>query len=122
MSGSSNLLSLLAKGIRCLPREVGLGLIIGIDTTWVLIGDGGQMPNNRCSNCITYNHECTYVEAAKVRSLLYAKSMDNSIMTVNYQKRGPPKGYVEGLESRVVTMEKLLVKVRVSLISQYSPC
>ncbi|KAI0741238.1 fungal-specific transcription factor domain-containing protein [Irpex lacteus] len=54
-------------------------------------GDGGQMPNNRCSNCITYNHECTYVEAAK--------------------KRGPPKGYVEGLESRVVTMEKLLVKL-----------
>ncbi|KAI0337248.1 hypothetical protein BDW22DRAFT_1364333 [Trametopsis cervina] len=53
--------------------------------------DGGQMPNNRCTNCITYNHECTYVEAAK--------------------KRGPPKGYVEGLENRVVTMEKLLVKL-----------
>ncbi|KAI0682880.1 fungal-specific transcription factor domain-containing protein [Cytidiella melzeri] len=53
--------------------------------------DGGQMPNNRCTNCITYNHECSYVEAAK--------------------KRGPPKGYVEGLENRVVTMEKLLVKL-----------
>ena len=38
--------------------------------------------------------------------------MNNSNMTVEYQKRGPPKGYVEGLESRVVTMEKLLVKVR----------
>ena len=25
------------------------------------------MPENRCTNCITYNHECTYVEAAKVR-------------------------------------------------------
>ena len=24
------------------------------------------MPNNRCTNCITYNLECTYVEAAKV--------------------------------------------------------
>lgn len=54
--------------------------------------------------------------------MLKVVGMDNSIMTVNYQKRGPPKGYVEGLESRVVTMEKLLVKVRVSLISQYSPC
>lgn len=49
------------------------------------------MPDNRCSNCITYNSECTYVEAAK--------------------KRGPPKSYVEGLESRVVAMEKLLNKV-----------
>lgn len=28
------------------------------------------MPNNRCTNCITYNHECTYVEAAKVRYIL----------------------------------------------------
>lgn len=49
------------------------------------------MPNNRCTNCITYNQECTYVEAAK--------------------KRGPPKGYVEGLETRVVKMEKLLLKL-----------
>ena len=30
------------------------------------LGDGGQMPNNRCSNCIAYNLDCTYVEAAKV--------------------------------------------------------
>lgn len=28
------------------------------------------MPNNRCSNCITYNHECTYIEAAKVSLLV----------------------------------------------------
>lgn len=25
------------------------------------------MPNNRCTNCVTYNLECSYVEAAKVR-------------------------------------------------------
>lgn len=49
------------------------------------------MPDNRCTNCTTYNLDCTYVEAAK--------------------KRGPPKGYVEGLESRVVKMEKLLLKL-----------
>jgi hypothetical protein len=24
------------------------------------------MPKNRCSNCVAYNFECTYVEAAKV--------------------------------------------------------
>ncbi|KAI0035390.1 fungal-specific transcription factor domain-containing protein, partial [Vararia minispora EC-137] len=51
-------------------------------------GDGGQMPGNRCSNCIAYNQECTYVEAAK--------------------KRGPPKGYVEGLETRLEKMQALL--------------
>ncbi|KAG1759731.1 fungal-specific transcription factor domain-containing protein [Suillus occidentalis] len=32
--------------------------------------DGSQMPGNRCSNCIAYNFECTYVEAAKVRAPL----------------------------------------------------
>ncbi|OBZ66208.1 hypothetical protein A0H81_13860 [Grifola frondosa] len=54
-------------------------------------GDGGQMPKNRCSNCVSYNYECTYVEAAK--------------------KRGPPKGYVESLETRLEKMERLLNKL-----------
>lgn len=49
------------------------------------------MPGNRCSNCIAYSFECTYIEAAR--------------------KRGPPKGYVEGLENRLEKMEKLLQKV-----------
>lgn len=53
--------------------------------------DGGQMPGHRCSNCVTYNYECTYVEAAK--------------------KRGPPKGYVESLENRLQKMETLLHKL-----------
>ncbi|TFY75185.1 hypothetical protein EWM64_g8827, partial [Hericium alpestre] len=53
--------------------------------------DGGQMPGNRCSNCIAYNFECTYVEAAK--------------------KRGPPKGYVESLELRLEKMEALLQRL-----------
>ncbi|KAI0671307.1 fungal-specific transcription factor domain-containing protein [Trametes maxima] len=53
--------------------------------------DGAQMPNNRCSNCVSYRLDCTYVEAAK--------------------KRGPPKGYVESLETRLEKMEKLLNKL-----------
>ncbi|KAF9533926.1 fungal-specific transcription factor domain-containing protein, partial [Crepidotus variabilis] len=50
--------------------------------------DGGQMPDNKCSNCIACAFDCTYVEAAK--------------------KRGPTKGYVEGLEIKVDKMEKLI--------------
>ncbi|PPQ70674.1 hypothetical protein CVT26_014613 [Gymnopilus dilepis] len=50
--------------------------------------DGVQMPGNRCSNCVSYNFECTYVEAAK--------------------KRGPPKGYVESIENRLDKLEKVL--------------
>ncbi|EJU04909.1 hypothetical protein DACRYDRAFT_114226 [Dacryopinax primogenitus] len=53
--------------------------------------DGPTMPNNRCSNCLAYHHECTYIEAAK--------------------KRGPPKGYVEALENRVVKMEAVLARM-----------
>lgn len=33
-------------------------------------GDSAQMPGSRCSNCIAYNFECTYLEAAKVRPFL----------------------------------------------------
>ncbi|KAF9479628.1 hypothetical protein BDN70DRAFT_878593 [Pholiota conissans] len=53
--------------------------------------DGVQMPGNRCSNCIAYSFDCTYVEAAK--------------------KRGPPKGYVESLENRLEKLEKLLKRL-----------
>ncbi|KZP00590.1 hypothetical protein CALVIDRAFT_533589 [Calocera viscosa TUFC12733] len=53
--------------------------------------DGPQMPNNRCSNCLAYHHECTYVEAAK--------------------KRGPPKGYVEALENRLAKTEAVLARM-----------
>ncbi|KAF5359371.1 hypothetical protein D9756_003609 [Leucocoprinus leucothites] len=53
--------------------------------------NGVNMPGNRCSNCITYNFECTYIETAK--------------------KRGPPKGYVEGLENRLEKLEKLLKRL-----------
>ncbi|KAJ3712064.1 fungal-specific transcription factor domain-containing protein [Lentinula raphanica] len=59
--------------------------------------DGTQMPGSQCSNCIAYNFECTYVEAAK--------------------KRGPPKAfvsstiacysYVESLENRIDKMTAL---------------
>ncbi|PPQ77624.1 hypothetical protein CVT25_011235 [Psilocybe cyanescens] len=50
--------------------------------------DGVQMPGNRCSNCVAYSFNCTYIEAAK--------------------KRGPPKGYLESLENRVERLDKLL--------------
>ncbi|KZT07879.1 uncharacterized protein LAESUDRAFT_724338 [Laetiporus sulphureus 93-53] len=54
--------------------------------------DGERMPNSRCTNCITYGYECTYVEAA--------------------QKRNSSKRYIESLEARLEHMEKLLVKLR----------
>ncbi|CAE6366230.1 unnamed protein product [Rhizoctonia solani] len=50
--------------------------------------DGATRAGNRCSNCVAFNFDCTYVEAAK--------------------KRGPPKGYVESLENRLEKMERLL--------------
>ncbi|KAJ7760594.1 fungal-specific transcription factor domain-containing protein [Mycena metata] len=51
--------------------------------------DGAQMTvPGRCSNCIAYNLQCSYVEAAK--------------------KRGPPKRYVESMEIRVEKIEQLL--------------
>lgn len=54
--------------------------------------DAAQMPGNRCSNCIAFNFDCTFVEVAK--------------------KRGPPKGYVESLENRLKKLEALLRTLR----------
>ncbi|CAO3615870.1 unnamed protein product [Cunninghamella echinulata] len=47
-----------------------------------------------CSSCKGYGVSCTFNEAAK--------------------KRGPPKGYVEGLEQRLQRMEELLMTVATS--------
>ena len=86
------------------------------------------MPNNRCTNCITYNLECTYVEAAKVRCSPERKP---TVLThfVMVETRTSERvrsmrrlvaclptqyhrySYVEGLEARLVKMEKLLLKV-----------
>ncbi|KAI8368542.1 fungal-specific transcription factor domain-containing protein [Blakeslea trispora] len=48
-------------------------------------------PQHSCSSCKGYGKECAFNEASK--------------------KRGPPRGYVEGLESRLRRMEKLLLTV-----------
>ncbi|KAA1476285.1 hypothetical protein DENSPDRAFT_843199 [Dentipellis sp. KUC8613] len=53
--------------------------------------NGYQTPGRKCSNCTTYNFECTYVEAAT--------------------KRGPPKRYVQHLETRLEKMEALLQRL-----------
>lgn len=53
--------------------------------------DGPTMTDGKCTNCITYGYDCTYVEIAK--------------------KRGPPKGYVESLENRLEKMENLLKRL-----------
>ncbi|KAJ4477535.1 fungal-specific transcription factor domain-containing protein [Lentinula aciculospora] len=49
--------------------------------------DGIQMPGKQCSNCIAYNLDCTYVEAAK--------------------KRGPPKAFVSSLIASHIYIESL---------------
>lgn len=51
------------------PESLYAGPVPG-SFRYTLVGDGGQMPNNRCTNCVTYNLECSYVEAAKVRPKL----------------------------------------------------
>jgi hypothetical protein len=53
--------------VRCeVPKDSRLNIISLISAR---VGDGGQMPGNRCSNCIAYNFDCMYVEAAKVREI-----------------------------------------------------
>jgi len=36
------------------------------NANWAVLGDGGQTAGNTCSNCASFNYECTYLEAARV--------------------------------------------------------
>lgn len=94
-----------------------------------LVGDGVQMPQNRCLNCITSKLECTYVEAAKV-CCLFASSLAHAHLLLRdvdlrkgeqcsdretcQMKRVHTRvhRYVESLEIRLERTEKLLQKVR----------
>ncbi|KAJ7111579.1 putative fungal-specific transcription factor [Mycena crocata] len=53
--------------------------------------DSGQMPGNRCTNCLQSGLDCTHAEIMKTL--------------------GSAKGYVESLETRLEKMEKLLNKL-----------
>ncbi|KAJ7774516.1 putative fungal-specific transcription factor [Mycena maculata] len=53
--------------------------------------DSGQMPGNRCTNCLNSGLDCTHAEIMKTL--------------------GSAKGYVESLETRLEKMEKLLNKL-----------
>ncbi|KAF8971208.1 fungal-specific transcription factor domain-containing protein [Flammula alnicola] len=53
--------------------------------------DSGEMPDNRCSNCVQFGFECTHKEVTKTL--------------------GPAKGYVESLEARLEKMDRLLNKL-----------
>ncbi|OSC97677.1 hypothetical protein PYCCODRAFT_1376657 [Trametes coccinea BRFM310] len=73
--------------------------------------DGAQMPNSRCSNCVSYRLECTYVEAAKVRPPPRYPRIARDC-SAPPRSAGLPRGdYVESLESRLEKMEKLLNKL-----------
>ncbi|KAG8954208.1 hypothetical protein FRC04_000429 [Tulasnella sp. 424] len=59
--------------------------------------DAHSQPGTRCSHCVTYKLECTFVEGAK--------------------KRGPPKGardarsYIDDLEERCQLLEQLVMRL-----------
>ncbi|TFK66545.1 hypothetical protein BDN72DRAFT_823317 [Pluteus cervinus] len=53
--------------------------------------NSAEMPDNKCSNCIQFGHECTHREVVKHST--------------------PAKGYVEALEQKLEKMEKLLNKL-----------
>ncbi|KAH9926304.1 uncharacterized protein BXZ73DRAFT_49447 [Epithele typhae] len=65
--------------------------------------DGPQMPNNRCSRCVTRNMDCTYDEVMQV-STIFSGLISHTQSTLS-------KSYVEGLENRLERVEALLNKV-----------
>ncbi|KAJ6587578.1 fungal-specific transcription factor domain-containing protein [Mycena vulgaris] len=70
----------------------------GIEINLGNIGDGSQVPGDKCSTCIDANLECTYIEGAT--------------------RRAPAKSsYVESLEARLEHSEALVRQLRAELAS-----
>lgn len=97
------------------------------------------MPGNRCSNCIAYSFECTYVEAARVSpSRLFRQTFVRRTQFTISETR-TAKGvwmiasilfkcllihclrYVEALENRIEKLQKLLSRVRGFVSCYYRP-
>ncbi|KAF8839740.1 hypothetical protein BDN67DRAFT_904930 [Paxillus ammoniavirescens] len=75
--------------------------------------DGIPIPGNRCSNCLPYNMECTYVEVVEKRGvsrrfvyLLHPSPRGHPLTWLSFIVR-----YVESLENRLEKMERLLQTV-----------
>ncbi|KAK0473316.1 fungal-specific transcription factor domain-containing protein [Armillaria luteobubalina] len=66
--------------------------------------DSDQMPGKRCSNCVTFNLQCTHVEAMNVSA---CRAMKSIFMSHFLQSLGSAKGYVQTLEGRLDKMEEL---------------
>ncbi|KAF7294504.1 Fungal-trans domain-containing protein [Mycena kentingensis (nom. inval.)] len=66
--------------------------------------DGPSMKGNRCSSCLAYGAECTYVEPAKACFSFSSRPVSQPFP----QKRGPPKGYIESMQTRIEKIERLL--------------
>ncbi|KAJ7219335.1 fungal-specific transcription factor domain-containing protein [Mycena pura] len=65
--------------------------------------DSGQMPGNRCSNCVNSGLECTHAEIMKVVGCIPST---NTLELIPRTLR-----YVESLENRLEKMERLLNKL-----------
>ena len=91
------------------------------------LGDSSQMPNNRCTHCVQTGSECTHHEVTKVRVLdiiplagtdviLRTWTLGEGAHDRSWLSHSPSccfrRKYVEGLEQRLVNMEKLFERVR----------
>lgn len=74
-------------------------------------GDGQQGPGQRCSNCATYDDECTFVQSAPKVGLPALPSLEGLYQCDRMQRQARPRGYVQRLEARVAAMEALLARL-----------
>ena len=108
----------MTSSVRCeRPRLVA-------PSSLIILGGGGNMPGDKCSNCSMCSSECTYVNAAKVFTLFLPKiflilssrnvvltkgNVAYSLLIIKPSNRHPR--YVERLENRLEKLEGLLNKV-----------
>ncbi|KAJ3796205.1 fungal-specific transcription factor domain-containing protein [Lentinula aff. detonsa] len=71
--------------------------------------DGIQLPGSQCSNCIAYNYDCTYVEAAKVRHVHSNADPQRRLSLLRLRPTSTNRfsRYVESLENRLEKMTAL---------------
>ncbi len=86
------------------------------------------MPEDRCSNCRSFDYECTYVEGSTVSALIFIlhwfvklrlrgrsdTGMQGSPLLLNLKTRlrSVRPSYVQGLENELASLRALFEKVR----------
>ncbi len=86
--------------VRCKRDQTFPTVKFANDVHTTLPGDSDEMPGKRCSNCISFNVQCTHVEALNVRCTSCNAVPVDADVALSTQSMGSAKGQVPSFPTR----------------------